>query len=147
MISELSQTNRDPVFRYTFKISSEAIDENGHVNNVHYVQWMQDIAIRHYEVLGGIPLTREIGATWVVRSHTIEYLSPVFAGDEIEARTWVVNIHRVRSLRLYAFVRKSDNKQVVIGETVWVLVNIKTGRPVAIPENIGKIFSLLPGEK
>ena len=147
MISELSQESREPVFRYTFTIPPGSIDENGHVNNVHYVQWMPDIAVRHFDSLGGIPLIREIGATWVVRSHTIEYLSPAFAGQEIEARTWVVNLHRVRSLRRYAFVRKSDDRLIVKGETEWVLVDVNTGRPVAIPESIGKIFPLLPNEK
>jgi acyl-CoA thioester hydrolase len=146
MSSEPSQARRDPVFRYTFRIQPEVIDENGHVNNVHYVQWMQDSAVRHFEALGGIPLIREIGATWVVRSHTIEYLSPVFAGEEIEAQTWVVNLHRVRSLRRYKFVRKSDDRLVVKGETEWVLVDVNTGRPVAIPENVAKIFPLLSNE-
>ncbi|MDL1918316.1 hypothetical protein FBQ83_03205, partial [Chloroflexi bacterium CFX5] len=35
-------------------IPPSAIDENGHVNNVVYVQWMQDIAVEHYASLGGI---------------------------------------------------------------------------------------------
>jgi acyl-CoA thioester hydrolase len=137
----------DSVYRFDFTIPPEAIDENGHVNNVHYVQWMQDVAVRHYEALGGVPPTQAIGATWVVRSHTIEYLSPAFAGDEIEVRTWVVNLRRVRSLRRYEFIRKSDGKLLVKGETDWVFVDAKTGRPVAIPENIVGLFSLLPDEK
>jgi len=35
-------------------IPEAAIDENGHVNNVVYVQWMQDIAVEHYATIGGI---------------------------------------------------------------------------------------------
>jgi acyl-CoA thioester hydrolase len=37
-----------PVFSKTIAIPQSVIDENGHVNNVAYVQWMQDIAIEHY---------------------------------------------------------------------------------------------------
>ena len=134
----------DPIYSYEFTVPADALDENGHVNNVRYVQWMQEAAVRHYESLGGIPLTQAIGATWVVRSHNIEYLRPAFAGDRIEVNTWVVNIRRVRSLRRYRFLRVSDGKLLVKGETDWVFVNAKTGAPMAVPEEIIRIFPLLP---
>ncbi len=130
------------VYSKAFLIPQSAIDENGHVNNVAYVQWMQDIAVEHYESIGGVKPTQLIGATWVVREHRIEYLLPAFAGEEIEIRTWVENVRRVRSLRKYEFVRKSDGKTLVRGETDWVFVDAKTGRPVAIPEEIFKVFSI-----
>ena len=40
-------TSIDPLFRYRFVVPDEAVDGNRHVNNVAYVQWMQDVAIRH----------------------------------------------------------------------------------------------------
>jgi acyl-CoA thioester hydrolase len=40
----------------TILIPQNAIDENGHVNNVVFVQWMQNVATRHFEALGGEPL-------------------------------------------------------------------------------------------
>jgi acyl-CoA thioester hydrolase len=82
-------------------------------------------------------------ATWVVRSHLIEYLSPAFVGDEIEVRTWVANIRRVRSLRRYEFIRKADGKLLVKGETDWVFVDAETGRPLGIPDEVARLFPLL----
>ena len=61
-------------------------------------------------------------------------------------RTWVVNIRRVRSLRRYRFIRLTDGKLLVKGETDWVFVNAKTGVPLAVPEEIIQIFSLLAEE-
>ena len=130
------------VYSKTFSIPDSAIDENGHVNNVAYVQWMQDIAVEHYEAIGGVHPMQLVGATWVVREHKIEYLLPAFAGEEIEIRTWVEEVRRVRSLRKYEFVRKSDGKTLVKGETDWVFVDAKTGRPIAIPEEVFKVFSM-----
>ena len=43
-----------PIYSKTIHIPESAIDENGHVNNVTYVQWMQDIAVEHYASIGGI---------------------------------------------------------------------------------------------
>jgi acyl-CoA thioester hydrolase len=140
----MTDTPLNPVYSYEFTVPTDALDENGHVNNVRYVQWMQEAAVRHYESLGGIPLTQAIGATWVVRSHNIEYLRPAFAGDRLEVRTWVVDIRRVRSLRRYRFLRVSDGKLLVKGETDWVFVDAKTGAPMAVPEEIIRIFPLLP---
>lgn len=124
-----------------FVIPETAIDENGHVNNVMYVQWMQDIAVEHYESIGGtIPMQRA-GATWVVREHRIEYLLPAFLGEEIEINTWVENIRRVRSLRKYEFIRALDRNVLVKGETDWVFVDIKSGKPVAIPDQVADVFA------
>ena len=47
-----------PVYSKTFIIPESVIDENGHVNNVAYVQWMQDTAI------GGTSPLQKAGATW-----------------------------------------------------------------------------------
>ena len=129
------------IYSKIFSIPKTAIDENGHVNNVAYVQWMQDIAVEHYSSIGGIQ-AQGPDATWVVREHRVEYLLPAFEGDEIEIRTWVENIRRVRSLRKYEFARKSDGKVLVRGETDWVFVDVKTGSPRAIPDEVSKVFNV-----
>ena len=127
------------VYSKTITIPSHAIDENGHVNNVAYVQWMQDIAVEHYSSIGGIK-AQGPDSTWVVREHRIEYLLPAFSDEVIEIRTWVENIRRVRSLRKYEFVRRSDGKVLVKGETDWVFINAKTGEPKAVPIEVVKVF-------
>jgi acyl-CoA thioester hydrolase len=133
----------DPIYNYTMQIPADSIDGNGHVNNVSYVQWMQDAAIRQFDALGGTPRMAEVQATWVVRSHHVEYLAPAFAGEEIEVRTWIANVRRVRSLRRYEFLRLADRKLLVRGETDWVFLDARTGRPTAIPDKIASLFHLL----
>jgi len=125
-----------PVMRKTFTVPGEVIDANGHVNNVHYVQWMQDLAVEHWNAVGGMEVNAAAGCTWVAHSHHIVYLRPAFAGDTLEALTWVTSIGRVRSTRRYAFRRLEDGQLLARGETEWVFVRIKTGRPGAIPESV-----------
>jgi acyl-CoA thioester hydrolase len=134
-------TNINRVYTRSFTIPVDAIDENGHVNNVAYVQWMQDIAVEHYSSIGGV-IAQGSNATWVVHEHRIEYLLPAFVGEEIEIKTWVENIRRVRSLRKYEFIRKSDGKTLVKGETDWVFVDAASGKPLAIPTEVARVFSL-----
>jgi acyl-CoA thioester hydrolase len=137
----------EPVFRNEFNVPEDAIDQNGHVNNVVYIQWMQEIAVLHSQVSGETLASHSIGCTWVVRSHKIDYLHPAFAGDTIEAITWVVDFRRVRSLRRYSFIKKPDSLILATGETDWVFVDIKTGRPKAIPDKVKACYPLFPEGK
>jgi len=131
-----------PVFRHTFRVPKDAIDENDHVNNVAYVQWMQDVATLHSDAVG---LTRaayeENGTAWVVRTHHVDYLSPAFEGEEIEAVTWISNLKKVTSLRKYKFFRKSDQTLLARAETNWVYINLETTKPQALDKLVIKAFT------
>ncbi|PLY06829.1 MAG: acyl-CoA thioesterase [Desulfuromonas sp.] len=136
------------IFSYSFTIPAEAIDENGHVNNVAYVQWMQDVATMHSDAQG---CTREryhqLGSSWFVRSHHVEYLRPAFAGDVIEVKTWVSNMKRTRSLRRYRFANLTSGEVLARAETDWVYVNAENGRMRSIDAEVAGAFELVPGEE
>ena len=131
------------VFRRRFTVPRDAIDENGHVNNVVYVQWMQDTAVAHSDAVGGTRAAVAAGGTWVVRSHHVEYLRPAFAGDELMVETWVTDFRRVRSTRRYRFLRVKDGTELARGATDWVFVNADNGRPTAVPEAVQACFTLV----
>ncbi len=137
----------NPIFTHQITIPDTALDANGHVNNVIYLQWMQDIAYKHYDFIGGTALTLALGATWVVREHRIEYFLPAFVGEVIEAQTWVENISRVRSLRKYSFVRISDEMLLVKGETDWVFIDAGSGQPRRIPDDVRKVYRAIDDYK
>ena len=138
---------REPIHRHTVVVREDAVDENGHVNNVQYVQWMQDAAVAHSESAGCTRLTRDEGATWVARSHHIEYLRPAFPGERVTVLTWVSNWRKVRSLRRYRFVRESDGAVLARGETDWVFVDAAGGRPRNIPAAVAHAFVLVAPER
>jgi acyl-CoA thioester hydrolase len=128
-------------FEYDFGVPPDAIDANGHVNNVEYVRWMQEAAVRHFVSAGGEALMAAANATWVVRSHHVEYLRPALAGDRIRVRTWVHDFRRVRSLRKYEFSRATDGTPLARGETEWVFVDTSTGRPKSVPAELQALFA------
>ena len=134
------------LYRDELTVPDGVIDENGHANNVAFVQWMQDVAIRHFDAVGGRAAMQAAGGAWVVYSHHVEYLLPAFAGDRVEILTWVANFNRALSLRRYRFLRASDGKLLVRGETLWVFVNAGTGRPLRVPDDLRQVFTLLPEE-
>lgn len=130
------------VYGYEIVVDASAIDANGHVNNVEFVRWMQDAAVRHADAAGCTAATQTAGATWVVRSHDVEYSRPAFAGDRVRVLTWVADFRRAFSLRRYRFVR--DGALLAKGETDWVFLDVTTGRPKSVPEDIKAMFDVAP---
>ena len=133
------------IFKLDLTVAEEATDEFGHVNNQRYIAWMQDVATAH-SAANGWPMERYlgIGAAWVVRSHFIEYLRPAFAGDRIEIFTWAASLALREVSRRYLFRRAGDRPVLARAETKWVYVDIKSGRPKRIPEELLASFEAVP---
>ena len=133
------------IHRHEVVILDSAIDANGHTNNVEYVRWMQDVAVRH-SAEQGWPMERYAreGTGWVVRSHSIEYLLPSRAGDELTVLTWVAGFRTRSSPRRYLFWRASDRQVLARAETLWVFVDAGTGRPRSIPKELASAFEVVP---
>jgi acyl-CoA thioester hydrolase len=128
-------------FRMTFPVPPEAIDELGHVSNLKYIAWMQEVAIQH-SAARGWPVQRYLqnGAVWVVRSHSISYLRPAFEGEIVTLETWVAEVKQSSSLRKYVVLRPCDGAVLAEAETTWVFVDRKTGRPCRIPNALRTAF-------
>jgi len=136
----------DPICKFEIKVTGDEVDGNGHVNNVVYFQWMQNAAVRHAQATGCTRESLAVEGTWVVRTHQIEYFSPVFAGDTVTVLTWVSNLFKVRSLRKYKFIRAEGQILAARAETDWVFVNAKTGRPQAISNQIKNTLPVVSKE-
>lgn len=135
------------IYRYDVVVTDDGIDGNGHVNNIEYLRWMQDAAMHHADSSGCTLATRAVGATWVVRSHRIEYLKPAFSGEHISVLTWVSNIRRVQSLRKYRMIRGEDHAVLAEAETDWIFVDAENGRLRSIPKEVSAVFEVVPEER
>src|SRR5689334_7619015 len=76
-----------PVFEMTLTAGPEHIDELGHVNNAVWVQWIQQVAVAHWDAVAD-PAYKD-AYFWVVVRHEIDYLRPAHEGDMVTARTWI----------------------------------------------------------
>ncbi|HKT58486.1 MAG TPA: acyl-CoA thioesterase [Gemmatimonadales bacterium] len=128
-------------------IPPDAMDRQGHVNNLAYVAWMQDVAIEH-STAAGWPMERylALGAGWVVRSHFVEYLRPAVAGQRMAIYTWVPEFTQRSTPRRYFFVREDDRQLVARAETRWVFVDLASGRRRPLPDDLLAAFVSVPDE-
>ncbi|MCF0264671.1 acyl-CoA thioesterase [Acinetobacter guillouiae] len=118
------------VFDLKIKVKPEHIDVLGHVNNVVYVQWMQDVASAHIETLGvGLDQYLEMKHAMVAVEHHVQYRKAAMLDDDIILRTWLYEINALYSFRQYAFFNAKDRSLLFTGNTKWACIEIASGRP------------------
>tara|TARA_B110000495_G_scaffold62041_1_gene52753 strand:- start:1 stop:393 length:393 start_codon:yes stop_codon:yes gene_type:complete len=119
-------------------VSVDDLDELNHVNNVVYVDWVQDIAKNHWNSL----VSNEIKNNyyWVLLEHQIKYLSPAFLNDRIRLKTYIEKTEGVKSNRVVEIYNLNSNKLLVNSITTWCLVNAKTNKLNRITDEIRQAF-------
>lgn len=133
-----------PVFATETAVSAADIDELDHVSNVVYVRWILHAAQTHSRAVGyDFAAYQRLGAVFVVRRHEVDYLVPALAGDRIVLRTWVDSWKAASSVRMTSIVRVQERDgevELARGRTRWALVDLETGRPRRIPDDIKAAF-------
>lgn len=111
------------------------IDGFNHVNNARYIDWANEIAWTHSDALGlSMADYRRLGVGCVVWRHKFDYVAPVVLGDAIDVATWIAeNDNRVRLTRAYEMRNAATGRVVFRGRTVFVSIDMKTGKPARMP--------------
>ena len=127
-----------PVFTLEKTARAEHIDELGHVNNAIWVQWIQDVATRHWE--SAADPAHVDAYVWVVVRHEIDYARALKEGETATARTWVGEAPRgARFDRHMEFV-DADGKTLVKARTQWAIIDKAAGRPIRVPQEVAAPF-------
>jgi len=131
-----------PEFTLELTVEDADVDALGHVNNIVYVRWLQDVATAHANAVGvsHAELIR-IGAVFVVRKHEIEYLLPGFLGEHITLRTHVSWWRGASCERVTSIERTTDRAVLARAKTLWAFVNAQTGKPTRLPPEIVAAFA------
>lgn len=132
------------VFELPRTIAPDDIDELGHVNNVVYLRWVQDVAIAHWSTAATPEQQAEVA--WVAVRHEIDYKLPALPGDGIIARTWVGAADSHRFERHTEIVRAADRKLLARARTLWCPINRETGRLTRVSDAIRARFSSGPAQ-
>lgn len=126
------------VFRRTFIASGADIDELGHVNNVVWVRWVQDLATAHWTAVA--PAEQQAAHIWVVTRHVIDYRRNIAAGESVTGETWVPQPPRgARFDRHFRFL-DATGAVTVEGVTTWALLDRATGRLLRVRAEIAAPF-------
>jgi acyl-CoA thioester hydrolase len=127
------------VFRLTFEPQPSDIDENGHVNNVVYLRWAQDMGVAHWQSLA--PADAQATWVWVALRHEIDYRRELKLGETAHGRTWVAEAAAGPRFDRMIRIDGPDGAMCAQVVTTWVLVEQATRRPRRVPEWITAMFT------
>jgi acyl-CoA thioester hydrolase len=124
-------------FALRLTVQSAELDELGHVNNVVYLGWIEQVARAHADSVGAsFAAMSATGVVAVVRKHSLHYHRPALLGDEVEIQTCLTGGGGLRAVRKNRIVNAVSGELLVDGETEWVWVNPTTGRPKRPPPEL-----------
>ncbi|CAM1354990.1 MULTISPECIES: acyl-CoA thioesterase [Tenacibaculum] len=126
------------LFEQKHIVTPEEIDEYNHVNNVVYVQWMQNISDAHWKELS--KNVKNIDYVWFVIRHEVDYKNQAVLGDEVTLRTWVGKTEGIRSVRHFEMYR--GETLLVKSQTTFCLLDANTKKPKRITKEVTNL--LLP---
>ena len=123
-------------YSHKIQVGENDLDALNHVNNVVYLQWVNDISEKHWNILADEGLRKKY--FWVVLRHEIDYMNQAVLGDEIKVVTWVGASKGVRSVRhVEMFIENGDESKILIqARSTWCLIDAKTLRPTRIREDV-----------
>ncbi len=113
------------------------MDENGHVNNIVYVRWLQDVATAHWAAVA--PDEAQARFLWVISRHEIDYRAASFAGEVLTAETWGENPKGARFDRCTR-IMGPDGSLRVEARTTWVIMDRELKRPARLRPELVALF-------
>jgi len=129
-------------FELRVSVRPDDIDQLGHVNNLVYLRWVQDVAIAHWTAAADA--ADQAALYWVIARHEIDYRRPALPDDDVVLRTWVGAATRLKFERHTEILRSHDAALLAQARTLWVPMARATGRPTEVSDEVRLRFSV-PG--
>jgi acyl-CoA thioester hydrolase len=127
------------VFRLDFAPNPSDIDENGHVNNVVYLRWAQDLGVAHWRSLA--PTEEQARWAWVALRHEVDYRRALKPRETGHGRTWVAETADGPRFDRFIRIDAEDGAMCAQVKTVWCLIEQTTGRPKRVPSWMMEMFA------
>ena len=132
-------------FEISIAVDSADIDGLGHVNNVIYLRWVQDVAIAHWRAAARVMDQEKL--RWIVVRHEIDYKQAARLGDTVLARTWVGTATGIKFDRHTELLRAGDGALLARARTVWCPIDAVTGKLTNVSAEVRAVFSVAEARK
>ena len=119
-------------YDHPISIAPADIDFMGHVNNAHYLTWVQEAVLGHWRGLAPAEAVAE--HLWVALKHEITYRKPAFLDDRVIATVVLEKVHGARAF--YETVIKRGEDVLAEVKSSWCCVDAETLRPARIGQAI-----------
>ena len=126
------------------KIYTYQIDFAGHVNNIVYLQWLENVRVKLLDKMG-LPifdLTEKYRIFPVLRKSEIHYRKPFFLNNTVKIEVWIAQLKNA-SFELEFRLKNENDELCSSASQTCLFVNRETMRPIRFPEKFREAFSKL----
>jgi acyl-CoA thioester hydrolase len=126
------------VFTRTFRVRWSEVDASGQVGPAAYLRYLVETAY-DWAIAGGLGEadgSNPLGLLWMIRESEINFIAPLSYNEIFDFTIWMVSWQRVRGIRAFEMVRKSDGAIIAQGTQQIVSFDAATLRPLNLPEHL-----------
>lgn len=128
------------LFHHDFRLTADETDFNCEMPLSSLVALIINTATGHANEIGaGFDRLHEFGASWVLSRLAIDLLEPVRQGVGYRLDTWVLDLNRIYSTRLFELIDTDSGRTVGWVHSVWMAINVETRRPVDLTAIVGAL--------
>lgn len=127
-----------PEYHTSIIAQKSDMDMFGHVNNAVWVQWIQEVATRHWNSATSAEM--QARWLWMVVRHEIDYHANIGEGEEAKAHTWVEDPPKGALFERHMSFHNAAGKKLLTSLSRWVLIDQKRMRPARVPQEIIALF-------
>ena len=130
------------MYEFDSRVRYSEVDSDQNLTILGLINYFQDCSTFQSEDLGiGVDYLNEHQLGWVVVSYHVMIERLPRLGEHIRIQTFPYNLKGMFGSRNYAMVDDGGNR-IACADSLWVLVDLATGKPTRIPADIGDRYEL-----
>lgn len=127
-------------FIFNTRVSYDDIDNEEKLTLKGIMSMMQETAIIDSSRCGfGLKEIHTKQMAWILSQWHIRVIGEAEWNDNVRVETWVQSMDRIKCIRNFE-IRNMQGETIAVAESVWVLVNVKSGHPVKLTDNIANLY-------
>lgn len=126
---------------YHEKIYTYHIDFVGHVNNIIYIQWMENGRVKLLEAIGMPPseISQSEEIFPILTETNIQYKKPLFLTNTVTIESWVSKLNNASAILEFRFYNEK-NELCATGWQKGLFIDRNTSRPARLTEKHRQAF-------
>lgn len=138
-MSETHKLHRPLQVKISIPVQTYDIDYAGIVSNIVYIRWLEDL--RNKCLAENFQLDKQIeqGYSPILAGTEIEYKRPIKLFDQVTGSLWLSKLGRMKWIVQAEIL--ANNKLAATAIQKGAIINLQTGRPITIPEEMHQKYS------
>lgn len=130
------------MYEFDSRVRYSEVDAQGELTWLSLMDYFQDCSVFHSEQHNvGVSYLSEHHIAWMLSSWQICLNRMPKLAEHITIQTWAYGIKNFYGYRNFS-MNDSEGQRLAYANSVWILVDTQTGRPVRVPEELPEIYGL-----